>query len=96
MLKNTSIQASFLSKHCISALNEGRKEKLPKVQCKESVQVQTQTEERVNSSLKGLCKLGRCAGKVFSTDKGRGPRETKPEVRGFWKIYKKDARQNSK
>lgn len=53
------------------------------------MQVQTQTEERISSSLKGLCKLGRCAGKVFSTDKDRGPRETKPEVRGFWRIIKK-------
>lgn len=60
------------------------------------MQVQTQTGERINSSLKGLCKLGRCAGKVFSTDKDRRPRETKPELRGFWRICEKDARQNSK
>lgn len=54
--------------------------------------MQTQTEERINSSLKGLCKLGRRAGKVFSTDKDRRPRETKPEVRFFGEFGKKDAR----
>lgn len=58
--------------------------------------MQTQTEERINSSLKGLCKLGSCAGKVFSTDKDRRPREAKPEVRGFGEFGKKDARRNSK
>lgn len=45
--------------------------------------MQTQTEERINSSLKGLCKLGRCARKVFSTDNNRKSRKAKPEVRGF-------------
>lgn len=46
--------------------------------------MQTRTEERINSSLKGLCKPGRCAGKLFSTDKDRRPREIKPEGLGFF------------
>lgn len=47
----------------------------------------TQTEGRINSSLKGFCKMERCTGKVFSTDKNRRPRETKLEVSLFGQFH---------